>query len=295
MMGPPGSGKTMLASRVPSLLPPLSEDEALQTALVHSVAGEDVSSLLAGIRPFRSPHHSASMAGLVGGGSPPRPGEVSLANNGVLFLDELPEFKPSVLQGIRQPMESGRVCVTRADGNVTFPAKFMLVAAANPCPCGFYGDDERSCTCTLPQIHGYQNRIGGPLMDRIDLHLDIRRIPPAQVMSAGEGTGSAVLREGVMTALEFRAWRSSLDGDLSTRERSGAGSSTAGVLASCRLSEDTRDFMESVAAAYRMSGRAIVRTLNVARTIADMEDSLAVERRHVSEALGFRLREGVGS
>ena len=288
MMGPPGSGKTMLASRIPSLLPPLEESEALQVALVHSVAGEDVAPALSGVRPFRSPHHCASLAGLVGGGSPPRPGEISLAHEGVLFLDELPEFKPSVLQGIRQPMESGKVCITRADGNVVFPAKFMLVAAANPCPCGYYGDDAHECTCTVPQINGYQNRIGGPLMDRIDLHLDVRRIPPSEVMRAGEGTGSGQLREGVLRAREFASWRGSLDDSAACDARS----STAAVVASCRMDAETESFMESMAKAYDMSGRAIVRTLAVARTIADMDESLSVGRKQVGEALGFRLREG---
>ena len=165
MMGPPGSGKTMLASRLPSILAPLSRSEALEAAVIHSVAGRDAAPLLAGIRPFHAPHHCASLVGLVGGGSPPRPGAISLAHNGVLFLDELPEFAPSVLQGIRQPMEAGEVVVTRADGSVRFPARFMLVAAANPCPCGFFGDPERSCTCSQRQVHQYQGRVGGPLID----------------------------------------------------------------------------------------------------------------------------------
>ncbi|WP_417341747.1 YifB family Mg chelatase-like AAA ATPase, partial [Gordonibacter urolithinfaciens] len=197
MMGPPGSGKTMLASRLPSILPPLEEDEALEAALIHSVAGEEMGALLGGVRPFRSPHHSATTAGLVGGGTPPRPGEVSLAHQGVLFLDELPEFRPSVLQGIRQPMESGRVTVTRADGNVSFPARFMLVAAANPCPCGYFGDDEHACTCTPAQVSAYQNRIGGPLMDRIDLHVDVRRSAPRDVLGTGGGTSSEDMRAAV--------------------------------------------------------------------------------------------------
>ena len=152
----------MLASRMPSIMPPLCPDEMLEAAVVHSVAAEPIDAIIAGQRPFRHPHHSATLAGLVGGGSPLRPGEVSLAHHGVLFLDELAEFKSSVLQGIRQPMESGSVMLTRADGNVTFPARFMLVAASNPCPCGYFGDEERECTCTVPQIRGYQNRIGGP-------------------------------------------------------------------------------------------------------------------------------------
>lgn len=286
MMGPPGSGKTMLASRLPSVLPPLAEREALETALVHSVAGEDASSVLGGVRPFRSPHHSASLAGLVGGGTPPRPGEVSLAHNGVLFLDELAEFKPSVLQGIRQPMESGRAVVTRADGNVSFPARFMLVAASNPCPCGYFGDAEHDCSCTLPQVNAYQNRIGGPLMDRIDLHVDVRRIAPSDVLATGGGTTSAEMREAVLRARDYASWRTARADDDASAEA---------LVSSCALADEDRAFYEEAARTARMSGRAIMRTLSVARTIADMEESSAVGRRHLCEALGFRLREGVGS
>lgn len=299
MMGPPGSGKTMLASRLPSILPPLSNDEAMQAALVHSVAGEDIAPILAGVRPFRSPHHSASAAGLVGGGSPPRPGEVSLAHNGVLFLDELPEFKPAVLQGLRQPMEAGRVCITRADGNVVFPSRFMLVAASNPCPCGYLGDRERECTCTLPQIRAYQGRIGGPLMDRIDLHLDVRRALPSEVMGTGGGTSSEKLREGVLLAREYASWRRSQDeesdGSDTCDDAGTRAPSPSGVVRSCRLSDANEAFLESMALAHHMSGRAIMRTLGVARTVADMEESRAVGKRHICEALGFRLREGEGS
>ena len=286
MVGPPGSGKTMLASRLPSILPPLSAEEALQTALIHSVAGEDPSPAVSGIRPFRNPHHTASMAGLVGGGSPPRPGEVSLAHNGVLFLDELAEFKPSVLQGLRQPLESGRVVITRADGNVAFPARFMLVAATNPCPCGYFGDPEKACTCGLPQIRAYRGRIGGPLMDRIDLHIDVRRIPPAEVLATGGGTGSEQLRGQVLAAREFASWRAARDG-----AEPGA-SSAAGIVAACRLADDDERFYEQAACRMKMSGRAIVRTLSVARTIADMSQSRRVGRDDLLEALAFRVRDG---
>ena len=286
MMGPPGSGKTMLASRLPSILAPLSRSEALEAAVIHSVAGRDAAPLLAGIRPFHAPHHCATLAGLVGGGSPPRPGAISLAHNGVLFLDELPEFAPSVLQGIRQPMEAGEVVVTRADGSVRFPARFMLVAAANPCPCGFFGDSERTCTCSQRQVHQYQGRVGGPLMDRIDVHIDVARIPPGQVLSTGHGTSSAKLREGVLAAREYASWRRSTTG-FDERARQ------AEVLVeSCAMSEADRDFLEKLAASGSMSGRAIMRTLALARTIADMEQVPKVGRDHLCEAVGFRLREG---
>ncbi len=312
MMGPPGSGKTMLASRIPSILPPLEQDEMLEAAVVHSVAGEDVAGILAGVRPFRHPHHSATIAGLVGGGNPIRPGEVSLGHCGVLFLDELAEFKTSALQSLRQPMESGRVCLTRADGNVVFPARFMLVAATNPCPCGYYGDGEHDCTCTLPQIRQYQGRIGGPLMDRIDLQLDVRRLDPTGVLTTGGGTDSRTLREGVMRAREFASWRASRDvggacgmsqresetadrgvGDrpLRTAPRS---ASPQEVVASCGLDDAAQDFIVSMAQAYSMSGRALISTLNVARTIADIGQRETVATEDLAEALGFRLREGIG-
>ena len=283
MMGPPGSGKTMLASRLPSILPPLTPDEALQTALIHSVAGEDPAPAFAGIRPFRSPHHTASAAGLVGGGSPPRPGEISLAHNGVLFLDELAEFKPSTLQALRQPLESGRVVITRADGNVAFPARFMLVAASNPCPCGYYGDDERTCTCGLAQMRAYRGRIGGPLMDRIDLHIDVRRIAPGEVLATGSGTSSEKLREAVMRAREYASWRRA--------RQDSEGGSAASIVQECGLSEADAQFYEQAAQRMRMSGRAIMRTLAVARTAADMEEASHVGRAHLCEALAFRVRE----
>lgn len=283
MTGPPGSGKTMLASRLPSILPPLEEGEALEVALVHSVAGCDIAPALSGVRPFRAPHHSASMAGLVGGGSPLRPGEISLAHRGVLFLDELAEFKPSVLQSIRQPLEQGSIVITRADGNLAFPADFMLVAATNPCPCGYFGDPERTCTCTIPQVNSYRNRIGGPLMDRIDLHIDVQRIPPADVLRAGAAPPSEELRRAVVAAREYALRR---------RSREGCSATTGDIVRSCHLAADDRAFFEKTARINGMSGRALVRTLSVARTIADMAQRPRVSRDDLCEALGFRLRAG---
>ena len=289
MMGPPGSGKTMLASRMGSILPPLEHSEALEAAVIHSVVGERVDTILSGVRPFRSPHHSATIAGLVGGGSPIRPGEISLAHQGILFLDELAEFKPAVLQGIRQPMESGRVTITRADGSIAFPARFMLLAASNPCPCGYFGDDAKPCTCSVSQIRQYQARIGGPLMDRIDIHLDIKRIPSESFVAKASGTTSEALRAGVLQAREFASWR---------RARDGVAPESLGkprsIIESCRLSSADEAFLQQMARVYDMSGRSIMRTLNVSRTVADLGLKEAVDRDCIAEALAFRLREGIG-
>lgn len=293
MVGPPGSGKTMIASRIASILPPLDQDEMLAAAAVHSVAGEDIDAILQGIRPFRHPHHSATIAGLVGGGSPIRPGEISLAHCGTLFLDELPEFKPATLQSLRQPIEAGKVCLTRADGNIEFPARFMLVAAANPCPCGYLGDDLRPCECTIPQIRAYQARVGGPLMDRIDLQLDVRRLPADSILSSGSGTDSATLRQGVLAARDFaeqRRQRRRMDVQPPVCES--VGNRPAEVIESCALGDEQRSFITSMADAESLSGRALVSCLKVARTIADMEQSWDVTCDHLAEALAFRIREG---
>lgn len=285
MMGPPGSGKSMLAERLPSILPPLSETEMLESALVHSVAGEDVAGILSGIRPFRAPHHSATGPALIGGGNPVRPGEISLAHHGVCFFDELPEFKPSVLQQLRQPLEAGYVTIARADGSVTFPASFLLVSAANPCPCGYFGDPEHECTCSERRIRDYQNRIGGPLLDRIDMHLDVCRVPPENVLAQRGGTNSEALRTKVFAGWEYASWRKAheeLDG------------STQSLVRSCHLADGDERFLEKAAAANGMSGRGIVRTLAVARTIADVDQRRNVSKSDICEALGYRLRNKMG-
>ena len=286
LVGPPGSGKTMLASRLPSILPPLSHAEMLEAAVIHSVASEPFGSILGGVRPFRAPHHSATLAGLVGGSRPLRPGEVTLAHNGVLFLDEIAEFKPSVLQAIRQPLESGEVCITRADGNVTFPARFSLVAASNPCPCGYFGDAEKPCTCNAAQVRRYQSRIGGPILDRIDMHLEVKRLSSSAVLDTGGGTDSATLRDGVLAGCAFRDWRLSkhpVDVTLGTSER---------LMRACLLPDDARSFLEKAADSQQLSGRGVMRVLAVARTIADLEESERVGLGNICEALSYRVSEG---
>jgi magnesium chelatase family protein len=277
MVGPPGSGKSMMASRLPSILPSLEIDKRIESALIHSVAGLPFASILEGERPFRAPHHGASRAGLIGGGNPLYPGEVSLAHNGVLFLDELPEFGTAVLQMLRQPMEQHSVSLARAGGTVTFPADFMLIAASNPCPCGFYGDPKRSCTCTPAQIARYQGRVGGPLMDRIKMTVDVWRSDPAHVLNTGKGTSSVQLKEGVMKARSFAEWRHAQD--VVTEEA---------LLASCRLGTKERSGLEIMAERYQMSGRGIMSAVAVARTIADMEESERVTQEHLFEAVSFR-------
>lgn len=285
MVGPPGSGKSMLASHLPSILPPLDETEQLETSLIYSVVGLSTRTILQSVRPYRNPHHSASTAGLIGGGNPLRPGEVSLAHNGVLFLDELAEFKPSTLQSIRQPLESNEVILTRADGNIRFPCKFMLVAASNPCPCGYFGDKEVACSCSETQIKNYQGRIGGPLLDRIDIHVDVWREDPHQVLNTHNSySSSAEMQKQVLKARRFAAYRST---DLSIKKNKDIKS----LLQICSLDNSSKKFLENAARSYHLSGRGISRLLSVARTIADMEESAQVNIDHLSEALVLRIQK----
>ncbi|MCE8004964.1 YifB family Mg chelatase-like AAA ATPase [Billgrantia ethanolica] len=284
--GPPGTGKTMLASRLPGILPELTEEEALEVAAIRSVCGLPLAEQW-GRRPFRAPHHTASAVALVGGGSWPRPGEISLAHHGVLFLDELPEFSRHVLEVMREPMESGRIHIARANHERQFPARFQLVAAMNPCPCGHLGDPRQACQCTAAQIQRYQSRLSGPLLDRIDLQIEVPALPPEQLTSREVGESSAVVRARVMAARERQYARGALNAYLGGRE----------LEAACALSTSDRAWLAGVLERLRLSARAYHRVLRVALTLADLAEKPHPERGELMEAIGYRqldrqLRQG---
>ena len=286
MIGPPGAGKTMLARRLPGILPPLSFDESIEVTTIHSVAGQ----LRPGVgliteRPFRAPHHTISDVALVGGGSVPRPGEVSLAHHGVLFLDEMPEFDRRVLEALRQPIEEGRINVSRALRSVNFPARFVLVAAMNPCPCGYFGDARRVCRCTPQQTTRYHNRLSGPLRDRIDLIVEVEAVPISQLTEAQPGESSAVVRARVLAARERQASRRS-------RARVNAQLAGAELKKHAPLGPQERRLLERSAERLQLSARGFHRVIRVARTIADLAAAGAVTVDHLAEALQYRFVEG---
>ncbi len=285
MVGPPGSGKTMLARRLPTILPPLTAAEALETTKIHSVAGRlQATSGLLTQRPFRAPHHTTSQAALTGGGQTPRPGEVSLAHNGVLFLDELPEFGRSVLEVLRQPMEDKRVMVSRARYSVEYPANFTLVASMNPCPCGYYNHPGKECTCPPGSVQRYMGRISGPLMDRIDLHIEVTPLLPAELTAERTGESSAAIRERVIRARERQRDRFRRMPGVHTN----AMMNVRMLRECCRPDAAALVLLERAMERLGLSARAYDRILRVARTIADLEGCEHITAAHVGEAIGYR-------
>jgi magnesium chelatase family protein len=285
LIGPPGAGKTMLAKRIPSILPPMSLEEAIETTRIHSVVGllEDARGLV-GTRPFRSPHHTISDAGLIGGGAIPRPGEVSLGHNGVLFLDELPEFQRNVLEVLRQPLEDGCVTIARAALSVSFPSRFMLVAAMNPCPCGFFGDPTRECQCSPPQIQRYVSKISGPLLDRIDIHIEVPAVKYKELRGDAQIESSASVRERVLRARAIQVAR--YKGEKKLYANSQMPSRL--IRTYCGISSEGEKLLETAIQRLGLSARAHDRILKVSRTIADLEGASSIQPKHLSEAIQYR-------
>jgi len=284
MTGPPGSGKTMLAKRFPTILPTLSFDEALETSRIYSVLGQmPKDHSLIKIRPFRAPHHTISYAGLIGGGQYPRPGEVSLAHNGVLFLDELPEFRKNVIEVLRQPMEDDQVTISRANSTASYPAKFMLLAAMNPCPCGFSGDSKRRCTCSDNQIQRYRAKISGPLMDRIDIHIEVPTVQFKDLTSNDNGKSSSEIIERVIRTRKiqherFKRMKIYTNANMNSRQ----------IRQFCNIDQQAQNLLENAMNKFGLSARAHARILRIARTIADLEGCQEIKTHNVAEAIQYR-------
>jgi magnesium chelatase family protein len=280
--GPPGTGKTMLSSRLPGILPEMTEAESQTTAVVYSISNQGFNAAQWKMRPFRSPHHSASSVALVGGGNPPKPGEISLAHNGVLFLDELPEFARPVLEALRQPLEAGVVTISRAARQEEFPSRFQLIAAMNPCPCGYYGDVSGRCQCTSEQVTRYQNKLSGPLLDRIDMHITVLPISSVLLLNQTQEKteSSACVRSRVIKAREKQQKRSQCVNAQLTGES---------VMTHCKLEKDDAIFLEKAITTLGLSTRATHRVLKLSRTIADLEEAVSIQQKHLQEALSYRL------
>lgn len=290
MIGSPGSGKTMLARRMTGILPELSVEDQQEALCIHSVLGENIDGLLAGHRPFRSPHHSISKAGLIGGGRPVHPGEISLAHGGVLFLDELAEFPTGVLQTLRQPIERGYVRIVRVDGAFSFPSRFQLLAASNPCPCGFLGDREVPCRCSAAMVERYRSKLRGPLADRIDMMIDVTRPDPQVIIEGAEGMSSAELRDYVVRGRAFRAWRESRMDDADAEAEDDETRSIDGVVSTFELDDAAEKCVLGLSKRTHLTGRGIVRLVRIARTIADVAESEQVTQDHVLEAAMYQGR-----
>jgi magnesium chelatase family protein len=285
MIGPPGSGKSMLSKRIATIIPPMALQEAIETTKIHSIAGLlGAETSFVATRPFRSPHHTISDVGLLGGSAIPTPGEVSLAHNGVLFLDELPEFKRSTLEVMRQPLEDGKVTISRAAGSLTFPSEFMLVAAMNPCPCGYFGDLKRECRCSPTQVQRYRQRISGPLLDRIDLHLEVPAVEFRDLSSDRAEEPSAAMRERVMRARRLQQRRF----PQSSRTTCNARMGTRQIKQHCRLTDECRELIRHAMSELNLSARAYDRILKVSRTVADLAGTESIGPEHVSEAIQYR-------
>jgi len=284
LVGPPGSGKTMLTKRLPTILPPLTLEEAIETTRIHSIAGTlSRRRALVATRSFRSPHHTISDAGLIGGGTVPKPGEVSLSHHGVLFLDELPEFNKNVLEVLRQPLEDGVVTIARVQSSLSFPAQFMLTAAMNPCPCGYYTDPTRTCTCTPQQIQKYIGKISGPLLDRIDLHIEVPALKWKEMSSEEPGETSFAIRERVCRAREIQQERYREDGLYCNAQMA-----SKQLKAHCSLDEPSQALLKAAMERFGLSARAYDRILKVARTIADLDEEAEIRPNYIAEAIQYR-------
>jgi len=283
MQGPPGSGKTLLARTFSGILPRLTTEESLEVTRIHSVAGFLPSQGYISKRPFRAPHHTASGVALVGGGTIPKPGEVSLSHRGVLFLDEFPEFSRNVLENLRQPLEDGFVTVSRAQGTISFPARFLLVAAMNPCPCGFATDIDRACSCTTQQIDKYVKRISGPLLDRIDILIDVPKVPTNKLTELSPGEPSSIICARIQTARDkqterYRPLKVIMNSELTSDQ----------VRKIIHPTDEARSLLQTATERFKLSARAYFRVLKVSRTVADLENSENVEITHIAEALQYR-------